>query len=477
MKHNQPPPTRKLSIRTRVMGSTALIVLLSSFITGIALERAIRLSVVAASEARLQEQIVWIISAAEVNPDTESLSLPEVFPRIERNKSHYRLYVLVLNAQGNTISHSPGALEINLPQARVAEPGQKRFGERVNSDGMHYLVMTFGTRWQINKDEQDPAKQVFEHYTFVLFEDATEVDAEVAKFRITLMFLFGITMLLLLAALLLVLRLSLKPLREVADELDRIDLGGQRDILGSYPKELSVLTNNLNALLAHERARQQRLEHSLGDLAHSLKTPLAVMQGELNRYHDSGVAQEHLERMAQIIDYHLKRAGTRNAPNVMMAAKVSVKTTTDRLLASLGKVFHDKVVSVTSQIDSQICFRGVEGDLMEMLGNLLENAFKWCQHSVHVEASVEQKTLILNIEDDGLRLPDQSFATLLERGMRADERTPGYGLGLAIVHEMSYTYGGELAITTSHLGGVRATLRLPEFGELKTGSVSPHQPT
>lgn len=455
----------KLSIRTRVMGSTALIVLISSVIMGGALERAIRLSVVAASEARLQEQIVWIIGAAQITPDAEGLSLPEAFPATRLNQPHSGLYALALNAQGDTIWRSPSAYGIALPQARIAAPGKERFVDRVAVDGTHYLAVAFGISWQMNPDELETAKQVFENYTFVLFEDAAEVDAEVAKFRTTLMLWFGITMLLLLAALLLVLRYSLKPLREVTDELDRIDLGGQRDILGSYPEELSALTNNLNALLAHERARQQRLEHSLGDLAHSLKTPLAVMQGELNRYQDSQVAQDHLERMARIIDYHLKRARTRNEPSVMMAAKVSVKSTAERLLASLHKVFHGKTVSATIRIDPQLHFCGVEGDLMEMLGNVLENAFKWCRQNVHVEASVAQRDLLLVIEDDGPGLPDQPFETLLERGARADESTPGYGIGLAIVREMSLAYGGDLVIDRSQLGGVRACLQLPGFGD------------
>jgi two-component system sensor histidine kinase PhoQ len=266
----------------------------------------------------------------------------------------------------------------------------------------------------------------------------------------------------------------------VADEVAAVEAGAQDRLHGRYPRELRALTDNLNALLAHESARQARLGNALADLAHSLKTPLAVMRGALGEAcretraptiacAEGAVAErplapladrvaEQLTRMEEIVAYQLERARPR--PVATLAPPLPVDQALERLLATLAKLHADRQVSVTQDLEPQLVFRGIEGDLLEVLGNLLDNAYKWCRTRIAVGGRREEDSLVLWVEDDGPGIPSERVREIGERGARADLATPGHGIGLAVVREICSAYGGGLDIGSSPLGGTRVRVRL-----------------
>jgi two-component system sensor histidine kinase PhoQ len=163
--------------------------------------------------------------------------------------------------------------------------------------------------------------------------------------------------------------------------------------------------------------------------------------------------------MDRIVGYHLQRAATSGRPAI--GAAHQARPLVERLLAALGKVYVDKAVDVEVSIDSALQFRGNEGDLMEALGNVLDNAFKWCRSRVRVSATLENGAFRLTVDDDGPGIDDAQVRRVLERGARIDASVPGHGLGLAVSRDIAESCGGAIAITRSALGGAAVTLRFP----------------
>jgi two-component system sensor histidine kinase PhoQ len=260
----------------------------------------------------------------------------------------------------------------------------------------------------------------------------------------------------------LVLRWGLQPLRKVSVELAAIESGQQENLKGAYPSELMPLTDSINSLINHEHKQQKRYRNGLADLAHSLKTPLAVLQGAVHGEEDESIRcrtiQEQIDRMDNTIQYQLRRAATAGSSPGM--GQIMLRPMTDRIVNTVTKAYRDKHPVVTVKIDEAIGLRIDEGDLMELLGNLVDNAFKWCHRNIHLSAGYEGNQVIIQVKDDGPGIRPHEIARILERGVRADQSTPGHGIGLAIVRDIIQVYGGELSIENNPTSGLCVTLRL-----------------
>ncbi|MEJ2534877.1 MAG: ATP-binding protein, partial [Gammaproteobacteria bacterium] len=297
-------------------------------------------------------------------------------------------------------------------------------------------------------------------FTVSVMVAADHLQPEIRAFRRGLWRSLGAAGLLLAATQLLFLYLALRPLRQVAADVARIERGEKDTLDPGYPRELEPLSRNLERLLRTEKANQERYRNALDSLAHSLKTPLAVIRSRMGSEGD-GAVTEALADMQHLIGTRLQRAasGTRRT----LAAPVAVRPVVERIAASLRRVHSQSLRTLEIKIDPGLVFYGEERDLMEIAGNLLENACKYGGGAVRVgagavDAAQARPGLWLSVDNDGRAVDLEPY---LQRGVRGDERAEGHGLGLAIVSEVVKAYGGELEFGTGELGGVRVIVRLP----------------
>ena len=261
-------------------------------------------------------------------------------------------------------------------------------------------------------------------------------------------------------------RTALAPFDDMRRRLSDVRNGVERQLRGSYPTEVQPLVEDLNALLAHNEQAIARATAKAGDLAHGLKTPLAVLFREAERaeaagYHDlAATITQQVERMRRQVDYHLAHARAA-ASGATTGARCSVKESVDGLSRTLLRLHADRGLTIDVKVPAGETVRGQREDLDEMLGNLLDNACKWARARVTVESAACDARVAITVDDDGPGLDASMRDLVLQRGVRADEAAPGSGLGLAIVRDLAELYGGSIALSDAPAGGVRARLELP----------------
>ncbi|HEY1873710.1 MAG TPA: ATP-binding protein [Steroidobacteraceae bacterium] len=398
----------------------------------------------------LDRQMVALIAAAEPQPDGGYAPAPHTLdPRLETPRSG--VYAEIRSAGHEWRSTSTAGL--NSDFGRLLSGGQRNLS-----------YATFGNdRVAIESRsiefEGDP--NAARSLTFSVATSLSPYQQELWRFRRELGSWFLTLMLLLLVTLAALLHWVLGPVRRMEREIHEVEEARRESLGGGYPRELAGVAGNLNALLIGERKRVARYRDTLGNLAHSLKTPLAVMRAE----GASGTVSAEIDRMSGIIDHQLKRAAASGGA-LLGQAPVEVGQVAAELRATLLRVYAGKDLVIELAVAPTAQFIGDRGDLTELLGNLLDNACKWCRTRVRFSATIDESAgarerLCLIVEDDGPGISAENRARVLQRGVRADEKVPGHGLGLAMVHDTVDLYGGRLTIDASPLGGARFTLRLP----------------
>jgi two-component system sensor histidine kinase PhoQ len=291
-----------------------------------------------------------------------------------------------------------------------------------------------------------------------VLEDKAEFDREISVFQRTLLtWLAGAALLLLLAQTVL-LEWGLAPLRRVAHEIRRIEHGEQAEVAGRYPTEIEALTNNLNTLIKQERVRQTRYKEALSFLAHSLKTPLAVLRSAVTEPAQLPAAvTQQVSRMDAIVQHQLGRAAA--SGSARFAPYLRLGPVVNRIRDSLEKVYAEKGLAFTLECPAELDWRIDEGDAFEMLGNVMDNAAKWARHRVAVRVWREAGRLKIRVEDDGPGFSNTQ--SILQLHVRADEQVPGHGVGLAVVNDLVASHEGQLNLSRSNLGGARLDIVLP----------------
>lgn len=261
-------------------------------------------------------------------------------------------------------------------------------------------------------------------------------------------------------------RVALVPFRRLRAQLSRLRDGSGERIEGVYPTEVQPLVNDLNSLLEHRERIARRALAKAGDLAHGLKTPLAVLAQEAEQLEAAGQRENaatisaQVERMRRQVDYQLTQARATSAGNVA-GARCGVLVSVEGLVRTLAKLYAARALKIEVEVLAGHVVRGQREDLDEMLGNLLDNACKWAKARVAVRSAFEDGMVVVTVDDDGPGLPLSMREQVMRRGVRADEAAPGSGLGLAIVGELAQLYEGTITLEDSPLGGLRARLRLP----------------
>jgi len=436
------------SLRARLLLAASLTLAFFLVLVGAALNRAFETSARQIQYERMQALVYALLGNLEPNAYGQlSLSggkLPD--SRLERPQSGLEaaLYsdsqVLLWGSPSLNDRHQPPT-----PQA----PGEWQLQETAQR-----FTLLFSLRYRSDAQQA-------RDYTLMVSEDASAYRLQIRNYRRTLWgaLTAGAVVLLLLQGA--VLRWSLRPLRRLVAELHAVEQGNSETISNDYPTELQPLTAGLNAMISAERNRQSRYRNALGDLAHSLKTPLAVLGGVAERPNSpeaKTVLQEQLGRMRLIVDHQLKRAATIGART--LAQPVPLKPMLEKTAAALGKVYRDAELQFGIDVPKDLVLRADAGDLYELLGNVLDNAAKYSRGKVHISAErLSPQVVQVRVEDDGLGFPDDA-ESMLQRGVRADTRQEGQGLGLAAVKDIVEAYGGTLSLSKSKLGGAAVLIVL-----------------
>jgi two-component system sensor histidine kinase PhoQ len=442
------------SLTQRLLLAISLVLFAFLGISAFSLDNAFETSAEQAQKTRLKNYVYTILTAAELRDDGElNISRDLAEPRFSTPNSG--LYAQITSGD-KIVWQSPSAL--GLTMALPYHPGAsvEHYSIYSPEKNLQLYNLAFGIVW-----ENEQGKQF--HYTINVSENLAILQQQTASFQRSLWYWLGGTGLVLLIAQWLILRWGMRPLYDVSKDLHAIENGEHSRLSDNYPTELKELTQNINQLLDHEQSRRERYKNSLADLAHSLKTPLSVFRGELDKHDEpealKQVAYEQLDRVTALVDYQLQRASTQGKGN--LSAPVSLATITEKVINSLDKVYQAKQIHTECEISANANIHADEGDMYELLGNLLENAYKYGEKRVKVTISCVLDDILITIEDDGFGIPTSAQREVIKRGHRMDSQVEGHGLGLAIVSDIVNAYAGSMDLTQSDLGGACFQLRLP----------------
>jgi len=443
------------SLRARLMLLGILALLFSLSGVGIALDRAFSAATISAIEERLENIVLLLL--AHVDPDQSRLGF-EAPPADERLlQPESGLFAGIAGADWHW--QSPSAVLHGGPEIGPATPGGGTFS-LPQPDRPWFLY----TQHVVFETDQDGVLNNEIPLVVWAAQAAAEYERQMASYRRGLWpYLAGAALVVSLMQYL-GMALGMRPFRRVLAEIKAVERGASDTIGDDYPSELQPLTANINALLATERANRERYRRALDDLAHSLKTPLAVvrqiLEGPSPAAADLPVAGQALDDMQQTIGRHLERAG--QVARRTHAPALALMPLARRLSAALGRVYGPRGIGLECAIPANLTVRCEERDLLEIIGNLLENACKYGRSRVRISArSVARGGCEIRVEDDGPGISAVDFSRFLERGTRGDRQAEGQGLGLALVAELAAAYRAELTLDRSPLGGAALRLIFP----------------
>jgi len=434
-------------------------------LTGLSISYSVKKRAETALFDRLQGLVYAILGATEIDEDlslvVNELALPDQRLNIETSG----LYAELIGNGGATVWESKSVSAV-VPSVAYSPIGEWIF-ERIDHDGQNDVHrMQMATVWELETGEEVP-------FIVHVVADSEILTGQLRRFDQTLwLSLLGSAVALLLLQLW-ILNRSLRPLHHIGAELNEIEHGTRDKLDEKVPGELQPLAKSINMLLVSEKNRHQQYRHLLNDLAHSLKTPLSVLNNLRTDKSDkksqaashsaahsdeltqtTNIIDEQTSQMQTTIDRYLQRAAMR-APQYLSKA-VSPLPVLNKLCDSLSKIYHQPTPAFELNVGETFKVRLADVDLYEVLGNVLDNACKYGAGTVTISTDAMGK--VLYIDDDGPGFPEKLGSTLLERGARADTVVDGQGLGLAASQELMQSYGGDLKIDTSPFGGARVIL-------------------
>jgi two-component system sensor histidine kinase PhoQ len=441
---------RSFSLLRRLVLAASLLLVIALGLVGLALNSANYRGAVSSLQVRMELYVYQVLAAMEI-PADRRLGVEENFadPRLTQPGSGVYIQVLGLRDRWQSAS----AIGLKWPEQTPAEPGQVAFHEP--GSGSAFFALHYGVGWELVDGTIEP-------FTLTVLVDQDELEKQTSAFRMGLWRSLGSAGAILLLAQIAILFLGFRPLRRVAADVARVESGESPRLPGGYPVELEPLARNVNRLLETEKSNQSRIRNALDSLAHSLKTPLAVIQAGAAA--DDASMQNAVDEMSHLIATRLERAGS--STRRTLAEPVAVEPQLRRIFASMQKIHSHKLIQPGCTLEENLAFYGEQRDLLELMGNLVDNAFKYGKSRVLVSAgpvdsSMARPGLWLRVEDDGPGIDTAQWAKLLQRGTRGDEQVEGHGLGLAIVMELVTAYGGEVSIGHSDLGGAMISVKIP----------------
>lgn len=442
---------RNLSIRARLHWGASAVLLTFFCLAGLAVQGVYSEHLRNSHFERLHSAIYMLIAITELDAKGR-LALPNSIAEPLLSVPHSGLYAQIDNPTQRELWRSPSSQ--SLPQLPLSSLQTGVWQHRtLRLAGRDYLSTEYQVRWNIGQQSQN--------LRFMVLEDTQRFAAQLAQFQRALWGWLAAAALCLLLAQALLLRWGLWPLRRLEAELAAIENGSQKQVNGVYPREIAPLATRLNRLVEQEHARQQRYREALGDLAHSLKTPLAILRAEQDNADPIAYRQtlaEQVTRMDHIVQHQLGRAALRGQAS--LAPVLALKPIAERLIASMQKVHAQRNLQFALYCDDLLQWPIDEGDAFEMMGNVLDNAGKWAKTRVELHLQASRRELIITIADDGSGFVDTQAP--LQRGIRLDERVAGHGIGLSVVADIVQAYQGHITLGHSALGGASVMLTIPD---------------
>lgn len=442
------------SIARRLLLASVIVLPLYLASIGWFLTQSFSASQLASAHERLRVQFYALLGATEFVDGEINVSVHSGDPRLRQLNSG--LYAIIQHPQGETLWQSPSSSSVDLDPQLLSTDNPPHTGEEhfdTIETSASFLRFQYQTVWESEEGEDIPL-------VFTVLEDQSALRAELRAFKRQLWLGLGSAALLLTVAQAMILRWGLQPLRKLAHDVSDLEQGRRAALAENYPEELQSLAANLNQLLERERQQRERYRNTLGDLAHSLKTPLAVLRQEASASEpDRALLDEQIARMDQLIGYQLQRA-VASSPHRLQKA-VLLQPIVKKLVDTLGKVYFEKQPRFTLQIADDCECRCDEADIFEVLGNLLDNACKACRQNISIKATPGEHWLLIAIEDDGPGIAHDQRTAILQRGQRTDSYALGQGIGLAVVMDILDSYSAELDVGSSPLGGARFSIRWP----------------
>lgn len=442
------------SLNTRLMLSAGVWIMLVLIVGGFALSFVFQQSADSSFRRRLEVSVNALIAATDIHENgqlTVARSLGD--PRFEQALSGWYWQISMENVP---LARSRSLWDENLPLAITTPvtPGKFGFmtiqGPRTRTLWATYLTLQIDgfsapVRYMVAGDVSD------------LMQDRRRFDLVLTLSLVAL----GIGVLL---ALVIQIRFGLKPLRGLVQDLEAIRQRRANRLGENYPDEIQPLIRVTNAVLEENQNQIERARRHVGNLAHALKTPLTLLRGETRTEHDASrqtALNDQIDIISNLVEHHLARAAAAGASS-FAANNVSVLDTATSICQSLEKIFAEERRRSHIDIPPSLIFCGEREDLEEILGNVLENAFKWAKRDVHIIAASEPTGMRLTVYDDGPGMPETEMQNALNRGNRLDEMTPGHGLGLSIVADLVALYQGKLMLERAPTGGLSVTILFPQ---------------
>jgi len=433
----------KISLKIRQGFILVFVLLVALPILFYSIGKAYYASLVDATEKTLEAQLYSLIS--EVDFTEHGIIMPSTILAPELNRLNSDTYAMIYR-DDDPVWNSESAVNLNyVPEQIETKAGAADF-RLVEYNNAAYWQLSL-TVILNNIDQSEQAR-------FILVKRNDALLRLMGGFKQTLvdwMFIMGVAIAGLMAIGFI---WSARPLQRLDKEIKAIESGDIQEIKGLYPVELQTIKADLNLLLESQQRQKERYRASLSDLAHALKTPLAVLKS--SPLANDADAQEQLDRINVMIEHQLKRAAT--GASDTWKKQTPIKPVLDSILSAMAKVYRDKDIIFNCTVTEKDYFLGDQTDLMELLGNLIDNACKACRSQVEIQV-IQSKNLCIGISDDGPGVPKDKRESLLTRGARLDTYESGHGVGMAIVSDLVKSYNGTLTITDAdNLAGAQFIL-------------------
>lgn len=432
------------SLRSRLILGATLWLVLALALGGWVLGNAFRNAVENSFHERLRAHLRALAAVVEIGPTgTVDIGRPVGEPRFDQPYSGWYWQV----SDGATVrARSRSLWDFALPVSSPAVDGKVVFRRDI---GPRDEALETVERDLILPDSD-------RHLHLAVSASRRDIENEISDFKLLLTLSLGGLGLGLIAAVAVQVGYGLRPLGQLAQALDRLRQQGGR-LHGDYPHEIAPLVAAMNEVLDHDERMIARARTHVGNLAHGLKTPLAVIESELGSSRpDRAVLSAQITRANRLIDVHLSRARAEATPSGSLAARAPVAEVAGEIKAALMRIHAERALTIEVDCPADVQAPLARDDLAEILGNLMDNACKWAKSRVRVTAATAAATL--TIEDDGRGLSPEETEIATQRGARLDESAPGSGLGLAIVADLAALSGLDLTFARSDWGGLKVTL-------------------